>query len=183
MSKQNRRKAQKFGLLAFSALLVVALVAPGAGIDTLDIGNAIIPKGASDTVKVSFFEGETATTNVAVQLDIEYDGENALVSDDNGSPDCEGNDSIGKSFAFAFLPAGCSGTTCTHLRALVFSMVDTDTIPPNVELFSCRVSVPTGTAPGTYSLTMMEALGSDDEGNAQEVIMSDGFVEVPAGGC
>jgi len=71
------------------------------------------------------------------------------------APKCSVNASLGKGGFFAFEPSGCSGTSCTGIRALIFALNNVTTaIPDNSVLYTCTVSIASGTAPNNYPLTV-----------------------------
>jgi MYXO-CTERM domain-containing protein len=87
------------------------------------------------------------------------------VADDKcGVPDCTANDAIKKeATAFGFLPAGCSGTACTGVRALVFGIKASTAnklIPDGSVLYTCNVAISATAEDGTYPLTISNVVMS-----------------------
>jgi hypothetical protein len=152
----------------------------------VNVGVASTTPGGTTTVSVALLEG-TGTDNLSgVQIDLSYDSQNTpITTAPSGGPDCQVNPAIDKNgTSFAFLPNGCSGTTCTQVRAIVLSMGDLSAIAPGSELFTCNITVPSSTPIGNYPVSVSAALGSDSSGNPISVLMSDGFINVAnSSGC
>ncbi len=181
---QDLRKWTGYVAILCTMLCLGVFLTKSFGTDTVDVRNGSVPAGGDGTFSVFFVEGNTPTVNAGIQLDIAYDSTNTPIAPDGaGNPDCQMNPASQKSGSFVFLPGGCSGTSCTHIRAIVLSLSGTGPIPADTELFNCRVTPPTGTAEGNYLLTVVGALGSDSSGNSQPVYVSGGFINVPSGGC
>lgn len=71
------------------------------------------------------------------------------------APKCSVNASLGKGGFFAFEPSGCSGTSCTSIRALIFALNNVTTaIPDGSVLYTCTVKIAGGTADGNYALSV-----------------------------
>ena len=79
---------------------------------------------------------------VATQNDLVFHGGIRIDSGAGGRPDCTANPAINKNgSSFAFLPAGCSGETCTQVRAVVVSLENVDAIPEGAVLYTCRATL------------------------------------------
>jgi hypothetical protein len=113
----------------------------------------------------------------------------------NGKPDCAVNDAINKGgTSFAFQPAGCTGGTCTAVKALVLALdnvcpicgtstTDCPGLPAcPVTMYTCNVVVAAGAGSMDYPLTQSDAGASDPNGNALTVSTTDGKVTVGGGG-
>lgn len=155
------------------------------GEEFVDVGVAVAPAGTVGNFPVSFHSDSIIPLTVGIQIDISYDSQSTPIpAKADGKPDCTANSGTGKDVSFAFLPTGCSGTSCTSIRAFVADLDNVSTIPEGMDLFSCKVSPPTGTAAGNYLLTVIQVVGSDQTGFPVSMSVSDGFVNVPAStGC
>ena len=65
--------------------------------------------------------------------------------------------------SFAFRPNGCSGETCTGIRALVLATDNVDPIPDGAVLYTCKVTV-AADADATYPLDVTGVILSDPAG-------------------
>jgi hypothetical protein len=101
-----------------------------------------------------------------MQNDIIFDSVNApIAAKASGKPDCSANPDINKEgTVFGFLPAGCSGTSCTSLRAIVISYENTGAIPDGSVLYTCRVSIAEDATAGTYPLALTNVVISSPTG-------------------
>ena len=120
--------------------------------------------------------GTTAEFNVTLktgghqiagtQSDIGFQPQARIAAKGNGKPDCAVNGDIDKgATSFAFRPSGCSGNTCTGIRALVLSTDNVSAIPNNSVLYTCKVTV-AQEADATYPLDVTGVILSDPAGNA-----------------
>jgi hypothetical protein len=81
-------------------------------------------------------------------------------NDKCGLPDCTVNTDIRKEATkFGFLPAGCSGSACNGVRALIFSLTSPNRlIPDGSDLYSCNVVVAQDAPDGTYDVTVSNVI-------------------------
>jgi hypothetical protein len=173
-------------LTAVGILVLSAWDTPARAEEQIDVGVAVAPAGTIGSFPVSFYSDSSTPLTAGIQVDISYDSQSTPIpAKADGKPDCTANPSAGKGDTiFAFLPTGCSGTSCTSIRAMVVSFGNLSTIPQGVDLFTCKVSPPAGTAAGNYLLTVIQVLGSSEAGIPISMSVSDGFVNVPAStGC
>lgn len=71
----------------------------------------------------------------------------------NGAPDCTVNPNINKlDTIFEFLPQGCSGNTCSQVRAVVQSLSNLQAIADGAQLYSCKVKIAKQATSGIYQL-------------------------------
>ncbi len=107
------------------------------------------------------------TNQVAgTQNDIGFQPKARIAAKANGKPDCTVNPSINKgATSFAFRPSGCSGETCTGIRALVLATDNVDPIPDGSVLYTCKVTV-AADANSAYPLDVTGMILSDTDGNA-----------------
>jgi hypothetical protein len=132
----------------------------------------------SPAVQVETVTVELGTTDAAVRVklvadnvagsqnDIAFSSGTRVKAKADGKPDCGVNGDIDKdATSFAFRPSGCSGETCTGIRALVLSRYNVDVIPTGSVLYTCNVSVAEG-ASGLQALTTLGVILSDPAGNA-----------------
>lgn len=74
-------------------------------------------------------------------------------------PGCCVNPAIVKSgTTFSFEPAGCTGTNCTGIRAIVLSLDNLKVIPDGSLLYTCLVDVASGAPDGQYALPCSNAI-------------------------
>jgi hypothetical protein len=180
--------AQRAVTSALVLVFFLSLGAPAEAQDIVDVGSALISPGGTQSFPVHLLNGGAASSIAGVQLDITYDSANTpIAAKGDGTPDCTVNSAISKNAtAFAFLPKGCSGATCNRVRAVVLDFGNVAPIPMDTLLFSCKVTVPTGTEAGNYLLPITEAYASSPSGQLVPIAMSDGFISVPipsGGGC
>lgn len=95
----------------------------------------------------------SAGTHVAgTENDLTFDAVNVSIAT-GGKPSCRANAAIGKgATAFAARPNGCQGTACTTVRALVFSMDNSDLIPDGAALYTCTLHISPSAPPGQYRI-------------------------------
>jgi hypothetical protein len=120
------------------------------------------------------FDAEGASVG-SEQSDIGFDVANAPVAAlSNGTPDCTINPSlINKQPSFTFIRSAgchspscsCTGSTCTAVRAAVFSLASPiPPLPDGAILYTCRVSIALNAVPGQYPLTNINVVMSDPDG-------------------
>lgn len=146
---------------------------------TVKVGDAL---GAADrTVGVNVKLHTSGQTVAAVQNDIGFEPDAAIVATASGDPACRVNPAINKNdSAFAFQPAGCEpGVDCTGVRAVVFSMANVDPIPEGSELYGCAVHIsPTAAAGDSYPLVCSNGGASTPGSQPVPVLCRDGSVSV-----
>src|SRR5262249_33267955 len=79
---------------------------------------------------------------------------------------------------FAFEPSPCSHSECTALRAIVIALDNTDPIPNGALLYTCRLDIAPGAAPGTYQLRSSELGASTPDGDAVPMGAGGGTITV-----
>jgi len=106
------------------------------------------------------------------------------------APDCSVDSSIGKGGFFSFVPSGCSGASCTGLRAVIIALDNTDAIANGKTLYRCKVNIAGGAADGAYPLTASSVVASDTAfepvcgtGSAPQCGATNGNVNVGAVAC
>jgi hypothetical protein len=80
----------------------------------------------------------------------------------DGKPNCKANDALDiASAVFDFLPAGCSGSSCKQVRALVKTL---DPIVDGAQLFTCTARINKSTPNGIYQVVAqaLRAVDIDD---------------------
>jgi hypothetical protein len=78
----------------------------------------------------------------------------------DGRPDCTVNPAIDKDDgSFTFQPAGCTGSACNRVRALILSNFNSDPIPEGSVLLTCNLDS-TGVE-GTYSIPLSGTILAD----------------------
>jgi hypothetical protein len=115
-----------------------------------------------------------------VQDDIAFDTINTPVAATGaGRPDCTVNPDIDKpGTVFGFLPPGCSGTGCTAFRAIVISLSNVDPIPDGSVMYTCKVNIAAGAAPGSYPLAVSNVGMSTPDAQPIESTGTDGAIIV-----
>jgi hypothetical protein len=180
MRKRTGRNSAMGSLLAAGILCLAATAARAA---TLEVTSAQGNQGTAVAFSV-ILHSEGA--NVAgTQSDIAFDPTNApVVAKQNGKPDCGVNPDINKgATSFAFRPNGCSGSSCTAVRALVLATDNVDPIPDGSTLFTCNVGIPEGAADGVYPLEQTGViLSNPDGGKVTPANSTDGAITVGTGG-
>jgi hypothetical protein len=106
------------------------------------------------------------------------------IADLDGSPDCTVNRAINKGgTSFAFLPAGCSGSACTGVRALVLALNNVNPIPDNSVLYTCNLSI-AASASGTLTYANSNVVLSDPAGaKVTPATGVDATLNLPGGAC
>jgi hypothetical protein len=134
----------------------------GAGII---LGTAQGAPGTEVVIEASLKSVEVFLGIAGVQNDFSYDASKVSVpvthvcretaastcttdTDCNGdicvdAPDCQVNPALHKEASiFRFLPLGCSGTDCTGVRAMVFSLIHPNQVMPDGSvLYSCKIDI------------------------------------------
>ena len=100
------------------------------------------------------------------QNDVAFDGANVPIAAlPNGAPDCTVNPQLVKeATSFAFQPGGCSGVSCTSVRAAVLSTLNAAPIADGSVLYSCKVNIAANAAAGQYPLTISAVVLENPEG-------------------
>jgi hypothetical protein len=133
---------------------------------SLRVSSAAGKAGERVTIAVTLHSSGAAVAGA--QNDLHFDGVNITVAAGaNGSPDCTVDPTIHKDgTSFAFLPHGCTGATCTSVRALVFSLDNVDPIADGSVLYRCNVDIAAEAPDGVYVVTIDNIALSDPRGNA-----------------
>jgi hypothetical protein len=123
-------------------------------VPSLVIGSASGPGGTQRTFTAVL--SRAGSTVLGIQHNLSFDRVNTpIAATPSGAPDCTVNPGIDKPDAvFSFLPPGCSGSACTGMRALVLSVTNTDPIPTESVLYSCRINIAASAPVGTYLLNV-----------------------------
>ncbi|MBI3785777.1 MAG: hypothetical protein HY270_20480 [Deltaproteobacteria bacterium] len=150
------------GAISVSIPSIRAAVSAGG----LAIGSFSAAPGQVATIAVTLKAQGQAI--VGLQNEIEFDAINTpILAKDDSLPDCTVNAAINKpSTAFRFFPAGCSGATCTKVRAVVVSLSNTDPIADGSILYTCNVAVAAEAGAGEFPLVCANALAALSEGPA-----------------
>jgi len=90
-----------------------------------------------------------------------------------GNPDCRVNPDINKSVSVQWVPPGCTGSSCTRFRVIIFAF-NFDVIPDAV-LYTCRFRIGPN-AIGPYTLVNASVGASDPLGNILPVIGTNGIL-------
>ncbi len=151
----------------FRAALIVDSVTASRG-QQLALGVTLRSGGAqiAGTQNTLMFDNSNVTLNLKT----------------NGKPDCTVNPAINKGgTSFALQPAGCSGSACTGVKALVLALDNTDAIPDGSQLYTCKVNI-AATASGTSIVSISGVGMSDPNGNAITGTGQNGTVTISGGG-
>jgi hypothetical protein len=141
-----------------------ATPSPTPSVPSINLGTATGAPGTQVTFAATL---SAAGASVAgTQNDIAFDAVNIPVARDaSGNPVCAVNPDINKNgTSFALQPAGCSGSGCTGVTALVLALDNTDPIADGKVLYTCRVNISAAAAPGVYPLTISRVHMSDPSG-------------------
>jgi hypothetical protein len=145
---------------------------------SLNVGNAVGARGQQTTFAVTL---QTAGAQVVgTENDISFDSGNIpIATNAAGTPDCAVNSGIGKeATSFVFEPDGCNGTACTSVRAVVFSVLNTDPILDGSVLYTCRVNISTNAPFVAFPLTINRIVASHPVGNQIPATGTNGSINV-----
>ena len=134
----------------------------------VEIGSTIVPSGGSSSVSARLLTNRQVASlefELAFPLNVQLSG-------------CEVNPTIDKNAtAFGYRPDGClPGSSCSSVRAIVFSFSNLDPIPSGSTLITCQVDV--GLSSGDFPLQCSAAGASDPAGGGIETQCTDGRVDV-----
>ncbi len=124
---------------------------PGGG-PGIALSDAAGSRGGTAVVSATLSTGGKSIAGA--QNDLQFDSSVlSIAAAGNGKPDCQVNPAINKTAtAFAFTPSGCSGKSCSGVRALVLSLTDVKPIADGSNLYACRVDIAAGAKPGQHRL-------------------------------
>lgn len=97
-----------------------------------------------------------------------------------GRPDCTALVKTDGS-QFAFQPPGCTGETCTGIRAIIISFNDLEPIPTGTDLYTCKITINSGEDGDTFPLSCSGEGASDPDGGALPTSCTDGEVTIGGG--
>jgi hypothetical protein len=178
MSIHSRVPRRQLSLTLYVLLLgvIIPLCAAPAASQTITVESACGVPGTSVWFNV-FFDPEDMSI-AGTQNDITFNSINAPIAT------CTVNSALNKTLSMSFLPNGCTGTGCTTVRGLIYSMTNTGPIRSPIVLFSCRVDIPGGATLGSYALTIGNVSGSDPLTNPMPIAGVSGQITVAAScGC
>jgi hypothetical protein len=166
--------------LAVVAAALVLCEAHGALAASVAIGGVDAAPGETASVTVRLRSMGDAV--VAAQNTIQLGPPLSIVGRADGEPDCEANQQIDKdATTFRFHPPGCiPGAGCTSVRAVVIAFDNLMPILDGSVLYTCRLAVAAGAAPGDYPLRNTEVGAADANGQSLAVDAVDGVVRVRA---
>ena len=144
------------------------------------LGSATGAPGETVAIEARLALLDGAAEVVGVEANFSFTAEAPVAAKLSGAPDCTLDPDISMGVeSFAFQPSGCTpGTDCTGVRALLFSLVNTDPLPDDALLFTCDVAIGADTAAGVYPLTAGTMVGGDGDGGALLLLGADGAVTV-----
>lgn len=160
-----------------------ARAAAGTSDPSIDVGSATGAPGEQVSFDVTLNAGSAVVA--AAQNDLAFDSINTpIAATPSGAPDCAVNPSINKeSTAFVFRPIGCSGTSCTMIRAIVISFFNADPIPDGSVLYTCKVDISPSAMAATYPLAISNVFMSTPDGQlVPGATGTDGEIVVTGGG-
>jgi len=163
MSNRTGRIAVFGSLVTAGALCLGVAVAQAQSLTVSSVADAA--PGSQVAISVTLGSG---TAQVAgTQSTLTFDNTNATLNlKSNGKADCTVNADIDKAATtFGLQPAGCSGSTCTGVKALVLSFDNSTAIPDGSVLFTCKVNI-AATASGTSTVAISGVGASDPDGKA-----------------
>ena len=95
----------------------------------------------------------------------------------DGTPFCTVNPAIGTPISdFSFEPPGCSGSACTGVAAILFSVLTP--LPDGAVLYACTVDIAASAPSGTYPMVIGDAASASPTGDSLPTSGSDGAVVV-----
>jgi hypothetical protein len=144
------------------------------------IGSATGAPGETVPIEARLALLDEAAEVVGVEANLTFTAAASVAATLSGAPDCTLDPDISMGVeSFVFQPNGCTaGTDCTGVRALLFSLANTEPLPDDALLFTCDVAIGAATAAGVYPLTAGPMLGSDPDGGPLLLIGADGAVTV-----
>jgi hypothetical protein len=151
---------------------------PGADV-ILEIGSATGPPGSRASIDVRL--RTTRTDVAATQNDIVFSAGARVAMNPSGNFLCAVNPVIGKnSTVFIKVPTGCTGTSCTTVRAVVLSTTSPDPpLPDRAVLYSCAVDIaPDSAQQAILPLTCSQPAASASQGTVIEADCESGAVTV-----
>ena len=153
-----------------------ASVSPGA-----DIASATGAPGQRLQFRVTLRSGGTDVAGMQNDIILEM-SDVPVAANGIGRPDCTIGSAVDAPFGgFSFQPFGCSGTSCTGMRAVVGSFSLTP-IPDGAVLYTCNVDVSSAAAPGDYPLQIGNLILSTPGGmRVAGVTGTDGVIHVHEG--
>jgi hypothetical protein len=151
---------------------------PQGRLASLDVGSGTGARGDAAQFDVSLRTGGQPVAGT--QNDLFFDPALSATAQADGRPNCGVNPDIDKSStAFAFIPVGCHpGVDCKGIRAIVIATDNNAPIPDNSVLYTCKLLIPSDTAPGSYGLTAAGVVASDPTGNQLPITSSSGEITV-----
>ena len=162
-------------------LLANCAWAPAAGAISIDIRSGTAPPGG--TVQIGVSLRTMGAEVVGTQNSIAFAPPLRIAALSNGAPDCAVSPDIQKdATGFRFWPLGCVGQGCTSIRAFVLAFDNSNPIPDDSVLYTCRVTVDANAAVGDYPLTNSGLGASDSEGRFLNANGSNGQVQVRTSG-
>ncbi|MBI4517079.1 MAG: hypothetical protein HY699_14830 [Deltaproteobacteria bacterium] len=169
---RRRRRRAGSGLLL---TVLSSLLAMPAAAQIITAGEACGQPGTSVWFDVTL--DPQGKSIAATQNDISFNSTNTPIAT------CVREAQLSKELSLAFLPAGCSGTACTALRAIMLSTSDSGAIGQPTVLYRCRVDIPANATPGSYPLVIHNAAGADPVTNPKPITGLDGQLGVTPGNC
>lgn len=149
---------------------------PDADAVLLRVGSASGRPG--DTVPISVTLDTRGRAIAGVQLDIVFGDGIRIAATATGRVDCTKDPALdNKNVVSAFQPTGCGDAACEAARFLVLSIDNVEPIAVS-RLFTCRVLVEDGAAPGRHPLRAVNAGAGDPDGNPVNVVGVEGGVTV-----
>lgn len=139
---------------------------PGAQCGPPDIEFPTVPAqaGTQVTVEATLRAGNASITGT--QNDFAFSAPLAIAAKANGKPDCTVNPDIEKPDAsFSFQPSGCTGASCTSIRATILPIDNLDPIPDGSVIYTCKINIASGATEGNYPLIVTGVIFSDPSGN------------------
>lgn len=134
---------------------MLALAGPSIAPGQVGISVDGVAGEAGDEITFNVLLSVDGPAVVATQNELQFPQSITVVS-------CRVNDAIGKDASlFTYLPQGCQrGFDCTGVRALVFSLSDSNPIPDASVLYTCTARIDTDALPGRSTIDCSEALAS-----------------------
>lgn len=147
------------------------------GTPILDIASSSGHPG--DRLTVEFRLRTEGATIAGLAADTAFFPAARIAARPNGKPDCAfGADPNFAGYSgVAFLPPGCTGDSCTAMRAVLIT-TETVPIPDGTLLMSCAVQIAADAAPGVYPLSLSRLDASTPYGEPVPLAAKPGAVSV-----
>lgn len=171
------KRTRDFALLALWSM-AAALTCPAARAQTpsLEVSSVTGAPGSQVTISVTLHT--MGAMVAATQNSLTFDNTKAMLNQVSGHPDCTVNPDINRESTIFFPePPNCTGSACTGMKVLVFSITNLDPLPDGSLLYTCNVNI-AATASGTSTIVIDGINLSDPNGIALPATGINGVITV-----